>query len=530
MSTETVTAVRGLRPRLSMLGAADMEYVHGQSLKLLAEVGVRFGSERALAALRAAGARIDEDTGIARLPRDLVESGIARAPKSVLLAARDPAKDALLDHTSSWATHDGMGAMTLDHRSGERRPSTARDLVQAMTLADALDEIGVLWYTVCPCDEMPRLQALRGLQAMLAGSAKHVQGAVVDPLEVPYAMEIVAAASDDGLWRPERPIFSIIYCPVSPLQHDRDSLEAAMLLAELSVPIGIYSLAMAGATAPVTLAGTIVQTNAEILATISLLQLTAPGCPLIYVANAAIMDMRSSSYVSAGPEVILLNLALTELGRFYGLPVLSCGLSTEAKELSVQGGAEGAPTALCSMLAGADLLTGAGMLDSAQLLYLPKLVLDAEIIAQGRRLLQGLVLDDEHVMLDVLARVGPGGHFLGERETRRFLHEGEHMLPRLFTRSPYAAWAAAGQHELERAAATVDEILATHRPLPLPPGADEKIEQVIAAARRELPADLRDSRQVVDEPADAGSGQHISEVLDVPISSADKFREQTSRR
>jgi len=471
-----------VRPRLSMLDEAAIGYVHEQSLRLLAEVGVRVPLARAQALLRGAGAAVDDDTQIVRLPRDLVESAIARAPKHVLLAARDPEKDALLDHTRTFATHDGMGAMCLDHRTGERRPSTARDLRDAMTVADALDEIGVLWYTAYPCDEEPRLQSLRGLQAMLTGSAKHVQGEVTDPADVPFVMEMLAAASPGGVWRPERPIFSIVYCPVSPLQHDADSLEAAILLAEQGVPITVFSLAMAGATAPLTLAGTAVQTNAEGLAAFAILQLAVPGCPLIYVGNAGIMDMRTSTYTSAGPEEILLNLALTEMGRHYGFPVLSCGLSSDAKELCVQVGSDGGPMAYCTMLAGADLLTGAGMLDSAQLLYLPKLVLDAELIRQGQRLMAGVAFDDEHVMVDVTARVGPGGHFLAARETRRFLRSGELQLPQLFVRGSYDGWVAEGTSESQRATEKVDEILATHHPLPLPDGAAQRIDDVIAAA------------------------------------------------
>ena len=473
------------RPRLSMLDEAAIEYVHEQSLRLLAEVGVRVPLARARTLLAEAGALVDDETQVARLPRDLVEATLARVPRTTLLAARDPEHDALLDHSRTFATHDGMGAMCLDHRTGERRPSTTTDLREAMTVADALDEIGVLWYTAYPCDEEPALQSLRGLQAMLAGSGKHVQGEVTDPADVPYVMEMLAAASPGGVWRPERPIFSIVYCPVSPLQHDAESLEAAILLAEQGVPITCYSLAMAGATAPLTLAGTTVQTNAEGLAAFAILQLAVPGSPLIYVANAGIMDMRSSTYTSAGPEEILLNTALTEMGRHYGVPVLSCGLSTDAKEFCVQVGSDGGPMAYATMLAGADLLTGAGMLDSAQLLHLPKLILDAELVRQGRRLMEGVALDDEHVMLDVMARVGPGGHFLAARETRRFLRSGELQMPQLFVRGSYDGWVAEGKSETRRATERVDEILATHHPLALPDGAAEHIEEVIAAAAAE---------------------------------------------
>ena len=125
------------------------------------------------------------------------------------------------------------------------------------------------------------------------------------------------------------------------------------------------------------------------------------------------------------------------------------------------------------------------MLDSAQLLYLPKLVLDAELVRQGQRMMAGLALDDEHVMFDVSERVGPGGHFLAAREMRRFLRNGELQVPRVFVRGSYDGWVAEGKSETQRATEKVDEILATHIPLPLPGGASGRIEEIIAAAAGE---------------------------------------------
>jgi trimethylamine--corrinoid protein Co-methyltransferase len=143
--------------------------------------------------------------------------------------------------------------------------------------------------------------------------------------------------------------------------------------------------------------------------------------------------------------------------------------------------------ALSSFLMRPDLLTGMGMLDSAQMLYLPKLVLDAEVRRAWDRVLQGMDLDDEHLMLDLIAEVGPGGHYLKAKPTRAFLRSGEHFIPQFFLRSSYEAWLGDPRSELERAGERVDEILATHRPLPLPDGAAQAMEDVLARADAELP-------------------------------------------
>jgi trimethylamine--corrinoid protein Co-methyltransferase len=470
-----------------MLSRSDIELIHESSLRVLADVGVRFQSARARALLAGGGAHVDDDTQIVRLPRELVEQTLATAPRTILLAGRDPGRDCLLDHTRTFTTLDGIGASVLDHHTLEKRPSTTADLADAVRVADALPELDVQWYIVNPTEQKPKLENLRGIATMYANTGKHVQAEVLHPEDVPYAMELLALAAPDGVWRRERSTFSAVYCPVAPLQHEGAALDAAIMLAEQGVPLTVFSLALAGATAPVTLAGTVVQTNCDVLSAFVVLQLAAPGCPLIYVANSAVMDMRAATYASGGPEGILINTALTEMGRHYGFPVLTCGFSSDAKRAGMQTGFEGSPMALTSFLMRPDLLTGMGMLDSAQMLYLPKLVLDAEVRRAWDRVLQGMDLDDEHLMLDLIAEVGPGGHYLKAKQTRTFLRSGEHFIPEFFLRSSFEAWLGDPRSELERAGERVDEILATHRPLPLPDGAAQAMEDVLARADAELP-------------------------------------------
>jgi trimethylamine:corrinoid methyltransferase-like protein len=473
-------------PRLSLLDEAARDTVHQRTLDVLERTGARYASRRALDLLRDAGAAIDDEAMVARLPRALVEEAVARAPRNALLAARDGARDALLDGSRTWLTVDGTGSMTLDHRSGQRRPSTAADVADAARVADAIDEIGFVWPAVSAAGARPTVEVLETLALLLANTGKHVQPEVQRAEEVPYVMEMLAAASEDGRWDPARPIFSVVYCPVSPLQHEHEMLDACLALTPFDVPICVYALGLAGATAPPSLAGGVVQTNAEILSAIVLFQIARPGLPVVYTADAGILDMRSGVYACAGPEAILMNVALTEMGRFYGLPVMATGLTSDAKDYSVVAGFEGGAAALASMLARPDALVGAGLLDAAQMLYLPKLVLDAEIIRQCAAVQGGLSIDEEHLAVELIDRVGPGGQYLAARETRRLLKEGEHYRPQAWGRASYDQWLAAGMSDVERAVATVDEILATHQPAPLPAGAAERVAAIVETAGREL--------------------------------------------
>ena len=254
----------------------------------------------------------------------------------------------------------------------------------------------------------------------------------------------------------------------------------------------VYSMGLTGATAPVTLAGAVMQANAEILSSIVLFQLARPGVGCIYVADTGVLDMRSGAYAAAAPESVLITQAMVGLARRYELPVMATGLTGDANEFSMMSGAEAGMTALTSALMDPDLLCGAGMHDGAQMLSLPKILLDCELFRQCRRVRAGFEVDDERLLEELVGRVGPGGHYLRARETRDYLRRGELLPPRLLQREPFEAWSAARTSgprqaaEVQRAAAAVEEILATHRPAPLPAGAEERISAVIAAAGREL--------------------------------------------
>ena len=466
--------------------SAELDALHEATLALLRDVGVRFPSRAARDTLGEAGALVNADTGIVKLPPDLVAEAIEAAPAHALLAGRDPRADVSCGAGEAVLSLDGTGAYTLDHRTGERRPAVLQDLADALRVGDATPEVGIVWNIVTASDLEPSTQVLRELEVCLRNTGKHVQGEVQRAEEVPFVMELLAAASDDGRWDPDRPIFSIVYCPVPPLQHEPQMLEAAMALAVEGVPMCIYSMGLAGATAPVTPAGAVTQANAEILSSLVLFQLLRPGLPCIYVADTGVLDMRTGAYVAASPEAALISHSMVGLARRYELPVMDTGLTCDANAFTFMSGSDAGLTALASMLLAPDLMCGAGMLDSAQMLSLPKILLDAELYRQCRRVLAGMNVDAEHIMAGLVAEVGPGGHFLKAKQTRQFLRGGESHVPRFMLREPYDAWSAQRTTEYDRACAAVDEILETHRPRPLPAGADAATAAVLAAAEREL--------------------------------------------
>jgi trimethylamine--corrinoid protein Co-methyltransferase len=473
-------------PRIQPADRSELELLHAATLEVLATTGVRYPDERALTILREAGAAVDESQQIARLPKGLVEEMVKAAPSEIVLAGRDSSGDVRLDGSHCHLTLDGTGTFTLDHISGERRASTMADLAQATLLADALPEVDIVWNIVNATDSTGAARVLEETVTMLQSTGKHIQGEVQRAAEVPYVMELLAAVSPGGVWDPQRPIFSAVYCPVPPLTHEPQTLAAGMALAEHGVPMNIYSMGLAGATAPLTLAGAVLQANAEILSAIVLFELIRPGLPLMYTADTGVLDMRAGTYAAAGPEAILLALTMTGMARFYELPVMGTGLTSDANQLSLMSGVDGGMACLSSMLTGPDLLVGAGMLAGAAMLSLPKILLDAEIFRQCRRVTEGLTTDETHLMTPVIDQVGPGGHFLKAKETRQFARDGEHYRPEFMVRESYDRWSEQRIDEVARATAAVERILATHQAPPLPPGAAVVIADVLRRANVEL--------------------------------------------
>jgi trimethylamine---corrinoid protein Co-methyltransferase len=473
-------------PRLAVLEHADRDLIHERTLDVLRHVGVRFPSAAARAVLSEAGCELEESSSLVRIPAELVAWALDQVPRDVLLAGRDPAQDALLDGSRTFATVAGICPFVVDIDTGRYREPGLADLEMVTRVADALDAYGIVWYSVSPTAEVPAaIVDLAAEACMLQNTGKHVMGQVLRPGEVPYALEIARLCGDsrDGA---THPVFSAIYCPVAPLQHDGPAIEAAMALATRRVPIDIFSLGLSGATAPVSLAGTMLQTNCEVLSAVVLLQLAAPGCPLIYSANAAVMDMTTSRIAVSSPETLLMNVAQTELVHSYGMPALSVGYVPDSSELGFRAGVEDVALALLTRLGRPDIMTGLGTLESGQAVSLPKMLLDAEIVSYIEHVAGGFAVDDDHLSRDSIARVGPGGQYLSLKETRTRVRAGEHWQPHLLRRASYADVRRGVPGEVTRAREAVMELLATHRPPEVGAGVAEDVAAVLDLAEAEL--------------------------------------------
>ncbi len=482
----TASPVRALPlgdPPLRPLSPAGLFRLHAASLRILERTGVVVGSASIRERLAAAGARVDGDR--VRLPASLVDAALAVAPRGYTLAARDPAWDLPLDGAHGYLSVDGSAAEILDLETGERRSSTEADLAAVTRLADALPEIAFLWQGVEAGDRPIAVRPLHELRTQLANSGKHVQlMTAVTPLAARGAVEMARAVVGGADVLRARPILSTFQVSLSPLTFEGNALEAALVYADAGVPSGFVVMAIGCATAPATPAGVLVQTNAEVLAGVTIVETLAPGSPTFYGACSTTMDLRSGLVACGGPEDLLYQAAFAQLARHYRLPVSVGTFAPGAKTPDWQAGLENGLSGLVSLLAGADMLSGAGLLYAARVFALEEMVLDAEIFGLVRHLAAGLAIDDETLALEVIDEVGPGGNFLAED------HTIEHMRglwqPRLFDRGTWEDWEAGGRvTSADRARERARTLLASHEPLPLPEGLGAELDRIVVAYARE---------------------------------------------
>ena len=375
-----------MRAKTQWLSEAEKSAIVDQAMELLGGVGIRMAGSAVLAELAARGAAVDEATGVARLPRELVEWALSQCPRRVLFAGASPADDVVLDDGEPFHfAPSGCVAKTLDFRTGERRASTLQDLRETTALNDELPQLDLMWLQVSASDVPLEQRELVEYFTLLTETRKHVT--FVDPPSDPAAVGRICETVAGDLERfKERPRISTVLTAASPLQIDGPALDHHVALARHGVPVNVYSMAIAGATSPVTLAGSVVEGVAEFLGAATALQVAAPGARLVFCFGTGVLDMLQTTFSIGSLESAQMGAMAAEVGHYMGVPTLHPGMSTDAKHPGLQAGYEKALklSAVCS--ANPDIVTGWGLIDSHNTMYLPQSVVDNEMAGMARRL------------------------------------------------------------------------------------------------------------------------------------------------
>jgi trimethylamine--corrinoid protein Co-methyltransferase len=473
------------RSSFNLLTRDEVEDIHNASLEILEDPGLEIESKRALDILREAGANVNYKNNRATIQRTLVKEALQKAPKTLRFGARNPKNSFVLDKRKIHFTTNGYAVFIRHYETGERRYSTQRDLARWAVLADYLETINVIWPSINPTDIPQNMQRLTAVSTCLTNSEKHVEHFAESAKEAQCEIEIASAIAGSKEELKKSPIISAVQCPIAPLRFDEGLTDAVVEFAMAGIPVVSLSMPLTGLTGPISLAGSLVVNNAEVLGNLVISEFAAPGAPFIYAGSPGSIDFKTGAYIEA-PENILLNASLTHLARHYDLPCEVSGGSSSSKVPDPQAAYDGAIGLLTTILTGPDLLCGLGGIESASTMSPEMLVIGNEIVEEALRIARGIEVNDYTLAVDVIRKVGPGGNFLAEKHTLDNLLK-EHIVPKISNRETYEAWKRNGSKSiLDVSREKTKQILEKHKPKSLERDVQTKIEAIMKTAQSEL--------------------------------------------
>jgi trimethylamine--corrinoid protein Co-methyltransferase len=471
---------------VKVLTERQITRLHEASLQILRTTGVRIPHTEMRSLFAQAGAPVDETSNIVRIPEDLVMQSLESAGKTFTLYGRDRSLKAEYGVGSRNYNSIAGEALWLDDACTTRRYALLEDVETATRLGDALPRINLVGAMADPHNVPVALRCIEVAATQVRNTTKPIHFWFHNRASASYVLELMAAVAGSEEEAARYPLTYPFLEPISPLKFPADGIDLLFETARLSLPVPIGPMAQVGATAPATLAGTLAQENAEILAGICITQLIKSGTSVCYGGIPHAFDMRTTQMVFAGPEQALMAVAMTQMGKHYGLPVyINVGL-TDSKLPDAQAGMEAGITLFCGALAGADIFGHLGICGVDQGTSLTMLLMQHELIGYIERYLGGFEISDETLGLDVIDSVGHDGSFLSERHTVEHFRK-ELWFPDLLDRAYWLNWVNDGARSMhERCTEMKERILREHEPEPLDDDTDREITRIVESARRNL--------------------------------------------
>jgi len=469
-----------------IISSKEIGDIHDASLNILRKIGIKVNHSEVFDILGDAGAVADKKTKIVKFPENMVTESIQKAGKKHTLYGRNPYSVAKFGYEDQLFLSSGGQYLWIDETTGKRRPGTLEDTKAAILVGDALKEIDIVGAFVLPAEIPSKVRDIHLYAELIKYTGKPCFAWINNGKSAKYIIEMFKVVVGGEVKLRNKPMTEAFIEPISPLQLSKEGLEVLVEFAKVGLPVGFGPMAMTMATAPATLAGTIAQENAEILAGITISQLLSPGLPITYWGIPHIMDPATGNISFGSPEQGLMAVAITQIAKWYGFPVgVNVGL-TDSKLPDSQNGLERGMTLLLGILAGADIFGHMGIVGTDQGASLAELIINDEMISYLRRIMKGFEVNKETIAFEVIRRVGVGGHFLEDEHTLRHFKE-ELWFPSLFDRNSWELWKGKeGNSILERAVKKKEEILNEHKIEPLDRDITNRIDEIVKEAEKDI--------------------------------------------
>jgi trimethylamine--corrinoid protein Co-methyltransferase len=449
-----------MQPIITLLSIELIRQILDEAIQLLMDPGIKVQSEAARRLLLMAGVTIDESDEVAHIPEKTVYAALETVPHQFYLYDRDGNPKINYGGNAVHFDPGSSGVHILDPESLEHRPSYTNDLVRIIKLTEMLPQFDAQ-STAVICNEVPKpISDLYRLYLVLMYSSKPiVTGAFAIPtLQVMLDMLAIFAGSLEALAQKPTAVFDV--CPSPPLIWSNFGAQNLIDLAKAGVPAQMVSMPLAGATAPVTLIGSVVQHTAECLSGMVIHQLAKAGSPLVWGGAPAIFDMRKGTTPMGAIETAMIDASYAQVGKYLGLPTHGYLCASDAKVIDAQAGLESGISAIVGALAGINLISGAGMLDFLACFSLEKLVIDAEIVGMAKRLLSGVNTPTSSLATGMFEGINFKGDFLKQKITRDLFAKEQYLPSNIIDRDSIRGWHQDGSlNSFDRAKHLVEQLL-----------------------------------------------------------------------
>jgi len=462
--------------KIEILSPSELDTLKKGTYQLLAEVGVKYPSKKALTIFADHGAEVDWDSCIVRIPPDLVDKAMSTAPRDIVLGGREPRFDLTLDGSRSYLTTDGCGVHVIDLVTRKKRASSKADVAMMARVADAIPMVSFFWPMVSAQD-YGKTAPLHECHAGLTNTLKHVRGGTtVHPDLASAIVEMATVVAGSEKERRLRPPVCANICTIAPMAQDAHGIETALVYAEAGIPTSFMAMPTMGSTAPASVLGAIVQGDAESVSAMVLMQLAYPGAPVFHSIITSLMNPRTGGYIGDMPLPV--RFIAVQMAHAWDVPSLGGGSFSSGSpdigwESAFQAGFGGSQIPL----AGGDLCGYLGLMDSSMILYPEQIMLDAEIALNVYETYKAFEFKDLDINLDVIKKVGPQGHYLREKHTRTHMRDF-HYSPFFHQQDQEGNPREPREIALEK----FKELEKNHHPEPLPESSLKELDQILAAA------------------------------------------------
>ena len=468
-----------LTPGLRLLNESQKGEIHSASLELLRRTGVDVLVPEVRDLLKKAGCWMDGNR--AYIPPHLIEWAIRTAPSRVVLCDRQGSPAMELEGRKGYYGTGSDTPFVIDAYSGERRQTVLQDVANVARLVDALEHIDFLMCMGIASDVTESLSDLYHFREMVQNTTKPIIYTAWNRSNLEDIVEMAEAVAGGAEELRRNPFMALYSEPISPLTHAKESCEKLLFLAGKGLPVVYTPAVMIGGTGPVTVAGSLVQANAEALSGLLITQLIREGAPVIGAGGILFMDMAKGLISYAAPEFMLAMTAFSEMYQYYKLPIFSFSGCSDSKTFDQQAAAEGALWMMITALGGGNLIHDVGYIESGMTASYEMLASMNEVAGLVKRFMRGVEVSAETLALDIIGQVGPGGHFLDHPHT--YQHFRSNWVPELFDRAAREDWELEGQlTTADKATAKVRKILETYQPEPLSEGITKALDTVIQRA------------------------------------------------